>query len=72
LPELFINPLALTELRHGNKGRAEERGVAGGERSCELARAEAEQDGKGAERKRMREKEKACVYICVSVCMVRT
>lgn len=33
--ELFINPLALTVLRHGNKGRTSKRGTALSERSYE-------------------------------------
>lgn len=58
MPELFINPLALTELRHGNKGRAGQKGYGGaarGERSYELAGGEA--CGKRARGKRTEEDE---------------
>lgn len=51
MPELFINPLALTELRHGNKGRAGQKGYS--ERRAQLwvggreKRAESEREGNG-------------------------
>lgn len=58
MPELFINPLALTELRHGNKGCAKwgTGGVARGERSYELE-GNVRKMEKRDDRERKREKE---------------